>query len=448
MVQVAKQTIEAGAVPLVSDTYRRGALVILFLTYALNYLDRQIITILAEPIKNELHISDTQLGMLTGLAFGLVYCGFGLPIARLADRFNRVWIIGTSLAVWSACTVLCGRAVNYATLVAARVGVGIGEAGCAPVGMALISDYTPKEKRASALAFFAMGTPIGSLLGLGLGGIIADAYGWRTAFLAAGLPGLVLALVVFLVLKEPRDALARETVAHEAANRPSLSAVFKYLGGKRTFWLMSFGAGVKAFIGYGQAPFVAAFFLRVHGPEIAELGASFGLKQVGVVGVGLGLIAGVFGALSNWLGGVIADHYGARDLRVYGVVPALAALVPIPFFISAMLADSAVTAMLLLIPGYLFGGLWFGPVLSSTQGLVPRQMRATAGSIALFILNMIGIGFGALVVGTLSDTFNHGFGLGPAEGVRWALIVSATFALIPALLFWLARLRIRDEMVS
>jgi predicted MFS family arabinose efflux permease len=435
-------------VPLVSATYRKYALFILFLTYALNYLDRQIVTILAEPIKNDLHLSDTQLGLLTGLAFGLVYCGFGLPIARMADRFNRVWIIGGSLTLWSVCTMLCGRATSYATLVAARMGVGIGEAGCAPVGMALISDYTPKAKRASALAFFAMGTPIGSLLGLGLGGIIAGAYGWRTAFLAAGLPGLVLALVVFFTLKEPRNAMTRDAAALNQANRPSLKAVFKYLGGKRTFWLMSFGAGVKAFVSYGQAPFLAAFFLRIHGAQVAEIGSHFGLKGVGVVGLGLGLIFGIFGALSNWLGGVMADRFSSRDLRAYGLVPALAALAPLPFTIAALTTDSAVVALLLLIPHYLFGGLWFGPVLSSTQGLVPREMRATAGSIALFILNMIGIGFGSLVVGKLSDTFNHGFGMGPAEGVRWALLSSTSFSLIAAALFFLAMKKIREEMVS
>lgn len=438
----------APAIPLVSDSYRRYALFILFLTYALNYLDRQIITILAEPIKNDLGISDTQLGLLTGLAFGLVYCGFGLPIARLADRFNRVWIIGGSLALWSACTLLCGRAVNFTTLVAARMGVGIGEAGCAPVGMALISDYTPKAKRASALAFFAMGTPIGSLLGLCLGGIIADAYGWRTAFLAAGLPGIGLALVVFFTLREPRNAMTAQAKAANQANRPSLKDVFKYLSGTRTFWLMSFGAGVKAFISYGQAPFLAAFFLRVHGAEVAQIGAQFGLKGVGVVGIGLGLIFGVFGALSNYLGGVLADRFASRDLRAYGLIPALAALAPLPFTIAALTTGTATGALLFLIPHYLFGGLWFGPVLSSTQGLVPREMRATAGSIALFILNMIGIGFGSLVVGWLSDTFNHTVGLGPAEGVRWALLVSSTFAIIPATLFFLAMKRIREEMVS
>jgi MFS family permease len=434
--------------PLVSAAFRGYALTVLLLVYTVNFLDRQIVSILAEPIKNDLSISDTQLGLLTGLAFGLVYCGFGLPIARLADRFNRVWIISGSLAVWSACTVLCGRAVNYATLVAARVGVGVGEAGCTPTAHALIADYTPKEKRASALAFFSMGTPIGSLLGLAMGGVIADAYGWRAAFLIAGLPGLVLALVCLFTLKEPRNALSRQVREANHAAQMSFGATVRYLARKRTFWLLAFGAAIKAFIGYGHAPFTASFFLRNHGPEIAALAAQVHLKPVGFMGVALGLTSGVFGALSSWAGGAIADRFGGRDLRAYGSVPAVASLIVIPFYIAAMTAPSALPALLCLIPIYAMGALWYGPVYASAQSLVPPNMRATSASIVLFIINMLGLGGGALVVGALSDWFNLGWGLGKAEGIRWALIVSACFGLISAALFWLARRHIREEMVS
>src|ERR1700722_1876586 len=175
--------------------YRYG-LFILFLVCTVSYFDRQIVTILAEPIKTDLHLSDTQLGVLTGFAFGIVYCTFGLPIARLADRFSRLGVLSISLVAWSICTVACGRAASFGALVAARMGVGIGESGSIPTGLAVATDYAPREKRASALAFFAMGTPVGSLLGLSLGGLIASAYGWRTAFLLAGIPGLLLAVLV------------------------------------------------------------------------------------------------------------------------------------------------------------------------------------------------------------------------------------------------------------
>lgn len=433
---------------LVSPAYRRYVLALLFVSYTLNYLDRQVITILAEPLKIDLGISDTQLGLLTGLAFGLVYCSLGLPIARLADRFNRVWIMGAALTIWSACTILCGRATSFPALVAARVGVATGESGAGPASMALISDYVPKERRASALALFTMGAPVGGLIGLAFGGMVASAFGWRSAFLIAGLPGLLLAVIVLVTLKEPRNLMAIRMRTKVAPKYVSLRAVMVHLRGSRTFLLMCLGAGFASFISYGQAPFLAAFFLRVHGAELAAFGAPYGLEPVGVVGIGIGLIWGVFGAISNWLGGFIADRYVARDLRIYGVVPAIAALVPIPFSAAAVMVGSPVLALLLLIPSYLCGGIWFGPVLSSTQGLVPPEMRATSSAVAVFLINIIGLGFGALVIGKLSDTFNYSFGLGAAEGVRWALLVSAFFALIPALLFWMSRSTIREEMIS
>ena len=435
-------------VPLVSKGFRSYALVVLLLVYTVNFLDRQIVTILAEPIKNDLGISDTQLGLLTGLAFGVVYCGLGLPLARLADKANRVWIISGSLAVWSACTVLCGRATNFPTLVMARMGVGIGEAGCTPTAHALIADYTPKAQRASALAFFSMGTPLGGLLGLAMGGVIADAFGWRAAFLVAGLPGLILALVVLFTLREPRKAMSQAAVEAAGAVRMSFMATLRYLSAKPTFWYMAFGAATKAFIGYGHAPFTASYFLRMHGPEVAQLASQFGLKPLGFMGLALGMLLGVFGTISSWAGGWIADRFGARDLRAYASVPAVASLLSIPFFCAAMAVDSVPWALALLIPSYLLGGLWYGPVYASAQGLVPPQMRATSASIVLFIINMVGLGFGALVVGALSDFFNFGMGLGKAEGVRWALISSAFFGLIAAFLFFMARRRIRDEMVS
>mgnify|MGYP002779421336 FL=1 len=430
-------------VPLVSDGYRRYALVMLLIVYTINFLDRQIVSILAEPIKNDLQISDTQLGLLTGLAFGVVYCGFGIPIARLADRFNRVWIIGISLVVWSTFTVLCGRAWNYASLVVFRMGVGVGEAGCTPTSHSLISDYVPKEKRASALAFFSMGTPLGSLLGLAMGGIIADAYGWRTAFLLAGAPGLILAVVIFLTLKEPRNAMSEAARKAAASSRLGFNATLKYLARKRTFWCVAFGGSVKAFIGYGHAPFTASFFLRVHGDEVSRLADVFGLNALGFLGIVLGLLTGVFASISSWAGGAIADKFGGRDLRAYGSVPAIASLAAVPFYIAAMLSPSALFALLLLIPVNLLGSLWYGPVYASAQGLVPPQMRATSGVEVADLAPA-----GALTVGAFSDFYNYGLGLGAGDGVRWALISTALFNVIAAALFWMARRRIREEMVS
>jgi predicted MFS family arabinose efflux permease len=428
-------------------TYYRYGLCVLFLVCMVSYFDRQIVTILAEPIKQELHISDTQLGLLTGFAFGIVYCTFGIPVARLADRFSRIGVLSASLAFWSVCTILCGRAGNFSMLIASRMGVGVGESGSIPTGLALAADYAPRHKRASALAFFAMGTPVGSLLGLALGGIIAGAYGWRIAFLLAGLPGLLLAILVLATLWNSEDSRLPAAPALQTTNT-TFRGVLGYVLPKRTFWLVAFGAAIKAFIGFGQQPFIAAFFLRVHTTQIAHLGAQFGLKPIGVVGISLGVLGGVFGTLSNWLGGVIADRYAVRDLRAFGTIPACAALVAIPFACAAVLVHSAVAAFLLLIPGSLLSGLWFGPGLACVQGVVPREMRATASSIALFVINIVGFGFGALAVGGLSDLFQRGLGLSSAEGVRWALVVSSFAGVGAAALFWRARHYIREEVVN
>jgi MFS family permease len=435
------------AVPLVSDSYRRYALVILLLVYTVNFLDRQVVTILAEPIKNDLHIADWQIGLMTGFAFAVFYTVLGLPIARLAESFNRVWIIGGSLTVWSGFTIACGQAGNFVQLVLARIGVGIGEAGCTPTSHSLIADYVPKEKRASALAFFSIGTPLGGLIGLAMGGVIADLYGWRTAFLLAGLPGLVLTLVVMLTLREPRKQIAADAVRH-VPGKGHFLLTLKYLTTKKTFWLVAFAAAVKAFIGYGHAPFTASFFFRNHAEEVAHLASLFGLKSAGFLGLALGLMGGTAGIISSWVGGWLADLAAKRDLRAYMSVPAIASLLSPLFFVAALLSDSAAVALLIMVIPGLLGSLWYGPVYASAQGLVPAHMRATSASILLFIINMVGLGLGPLAVGLLSDALAGPGGLGSAEGVRWALMISAMFGVVAFGLFWMARRTIREEMVS
>ena len=434
-------------VPLVSPAYRSYALVVLLLVYTVNFLDRQVVTILAEPIKNELHIKDWQIGLMTGFAFAIFYTLLGLPIARMAESKNRVWIIAGSLMVWSAFTIACGRAGNFTQLILARIGVGVGEAGCTPTSHSLIADYVPKEQRASALAFFSSGTPLGGLLGLTMGGVMADLYGWRTAFLLAGLPGLILTVVVLTTLREPRKRLATDLAA-QTPGKGHFALTLKYLARKRTFWLIAFAAATQAFIGYGNAPFTASFFFRNHTSEIAALAAHFGLKSAGFIGLALGLIGGTAGIISSWVGGWLADKAARRDLRAYMSVPACAAVISPMVYATAMLNPSAVGALAtLVIPG-LLGSLWYGPVYASGQGLVPPHMRATAASILLFVINLIGLGLGPLAVGALSDFFAGPMGFGSANGVRYALICSSSCALIAFGFFWAARKSIREEMVS
>ncbi|HZZ30831.1 MAG TPA: MFS transporter [Phenylobacterium sp.] len=437
--------------PAVSSAYRRYVLWLLLLIYVVNFIDRQVINILAEPIKNDLHLADWQLGMLSGFAFGLVYTVLGFPLARAADRHHRGYIIASCLAAWSAFTGACGFAQGFGQLVAFRAGVGIGEAGCTPTSHALIADYTPKEKRASALAFYAMGTPIGSLLGLAIGGAMSDYFGWRQAFMVAAIPGLILAIVAAFTLKEPR---ARLSAAMRAAGQgasgalATFSETIRYLSAKRAFWFLAWGAGIRSFLGYGHAVFAPSFFYRCHGPEVAALAHHFHLRPQTFIGLSLGLLAGVAGTLGSWVGGQIADRWGARDLRVYGSVPALAVVISVPVAILLYSTPSAALALSLITVTNFVGTLWYGPVYASAQGMVPQRMRAMSASIMLFVINFLGLVLGALCIGALSDLLNKGLHLGPAEGVRWALILSVIGGSVSAPLFWFARRSIRQEMVS
>lgn len=434
--------------PPISDGYRRYAIGLLFFVYVFNFIDRQIVTILAEPIKRDLGLADWQLGLMTGTAFAIFYCTLGIPIARAAERRNRPWIIGLSLAAWSGFTALCGLAQTFWQLVAARIGVGVGEAGCTPPAHSLIADYTPREKRASAMALYSMGNPVGALIGVVVGGLVADAWGWRTAFLLVGAPGLLFAVLVIATLIEPRTrkAAIAARAALPAVPETSFLDVLKVLWGKRTFWYMAFAVSIVAFVGYGHAPFGASFFLRVHGEQIAALAAPLGLGPIGFVGLVLGIILGVSAGLGVFLGGVISDRFGASDLRAYMGIPAIALLFTVPLYTTAMLLPTFLPIIPLLAVNAVLVSLWQGPVYATVQGIAPTHMRATAASIFLFIANLVGLGLGPLAVGLVSDLLAGPFGMGSAEGVRWALIGSQ-FLVIPAfVLFWLARRTIREEM--
>lgn len=444
---VDETAVHAEGPPPLSAAYRTYALWVLLLIYVVNFLDRQVINILAEPIKNDLHLLDWQLGMLSGFAFGLVYTLLGFPLARAADRGNRVWIISGCLAAWSAFTGACGLAQNFVQLVSARAGVGVGEAGCTPTSHALIADYTPKEKRASALAFFAMGTPIGSLLGLAAGGFLADYFGWRVAFLVAAAPGLVLAVLAFFTLKEPRRMIGR-AAQQVTDGMASFGETVRYLSKRKAYWYLAWGAGIRAFLGYAAATFFPSFLYRSHTAGVVALAHSFGMKPQTFVGVSLGLIAGIAGTIGTWIGGQIADRYGRRDLRIYASVPALSVIVALPFSLVIYTTSSAALAICLTAATNLLGSLWYGPIYSSAQGMVPPKMRAMSASIMLFVINFLGLVMGALCTGALADILNKGFHLGAAEGLRWALLGTATVGAGSAWLFWAARGRIREEMVS
>ena len=435
----------AGIQPL-AEGPRRYALGMLLVIYVFNFLDRQVVNILAEPIKLDLGLADWQLGMLTGLAFALFYTVLGLPIARLAERADRVKIISVAVGVWSACTLACGLAGNFIQLLLARIGVGVGEAGCTPPAHSLISDYTPAEKRASAIAFYSMGIPLGSLAGMALGGMIADSFGWRAAFFVAGAPGVLLALLAWFTLPEPR----RSAAAIAPADQPQLADAMKELFRKPAFFFMAIAAAISAMVAYGHIAFYGSFYLRNHGEGLQGLadvvneglGTQFG--AIGFVGLVLGLLIGVFGAIGTYLGGQFADRWVARDARAFAAIPAVALVLGVVPFLVAMLAGSTVVSLFALAFVTLLNSVWYGPVFACAQSLVKPRTRATASALILFIINLIGLGAGPVAAGLISDAFAVEHGV--AEGLRLSLITIGLIGLLALPAFYMASRTLRDEV--
>ncbi len=422
------EDIKAGRQGLDGPT--RLMLVTLLVVYIFNFLDRQIVNILAEPIRKSLKMTDTQVGLMTGLAFALFYTFLGLPIARIADKptTDRGKMIALALAVWSAMTALCGLAQNFWQLLLARIGVGVGEAGCTPSAHSLIADRVPPERRAGAMAFYALGIPIGSLLGMLIGGFLADTLGWRKAFMIVGLPGVALALLVVLLVRD-KDRTAHAVPAHHEGE--TIFAAVRQLLRSPAYVTLLAAASASSFLSYGKSTWTTIFFQRSYELTPGEVGYTFGLW---------GGIAGIFG---TWLGGWLADRYGKHDRRHVVTAPAIGMALAIPIAISAYFAtDWRISLVLLMIPTVL-NSLYYGPVYSSAQGLVPLRHRATASALLLFGQNLIGLGLGPLFFGMLSDWLKPTYG---AESVRYVLYGAACLGLVPAILFWILRPRLHAEL--
>ncbi|GAA4769373.1 spinster family MFS transporter [Novosphingobium ginsenosidimutans] len=412
----------------------RVTLWVLLIVYILNFLDRQILNILAEPIKDELGLSDTQLGLLAGPAFAVFYAVLGIPIARYADRAstNRISLISVSLAIWSGMTVLCGFAQNFWQMALARIGVGVGEAGCTPSAHSLISDAVAPEKRASAIAFYGMGVPIGTLLGLVIGGVVNDIWGWRVALMLVGAPGLLLAVLLPLLLREPRRSGLIKGQASPAgpAQVPVREAVAEVFA-SRAYVLLLVAASFAAFLSYGKGLWTLSLFIRSHGMTTTEVGL------IGSVTLG---IAGVFG---TWLGGWAADRFGATNRRHILTLPAVGMAVAAPIqFLGYGAPIWWVAGLLILVPTIL-NAAYYGPAYACVQGLVRKELRAVAASVMLFGQNLIGLGLGPFVFGALSDWLQPMAG---TDSVRWVLFGAAWLGFIPAFFFWRASLRLNDEL--
>ncbi len=391
-----------------SETYTRYALGLLVVVYVFNFIDRSILSILLESIKEEFEVSDAYLGLLSGPAFAILYSVVGLPIARWSDRGSRTTIISLAVLAWSGMTAVTGLASTFSQLMLARIGVGIGEAGCSPPAHSLISDYFPLSRRATALSIYSLGIPIGGGIGFLAGGWLDEFFDWRTAFIVVGLPGVLLALIVKLTLKEPKRGNFDEP-AKANAPQPSVGQVLRLLNGMKSFRHMAIAASLHAFYGYGAAAFLAAFFRRSHDMDPGELGTW------------LASIAFTAGALGTFLGGYLSDRLGKRDERWYMWVPALATLAYIPFAFLLYLSSSPYVGLALSFPGSILGGMWLGPTFAMTQTLVPASMRATAAAVLLFSINMIGLALGPQGVGILSDLLVPTFGV---ESLRYALLIT------------------------
>jgi len=408
--------------------YRLYVLFTLFLVYTFNFIDRQIVGILAGPIKAELGLTDTQLGLMGGIAFALFYTGLGIPIALLADRFNRAWIVTISLALWSGFTALCGFTHGFLQLFLCRVGVGVGEAGGVAPSYSLISDYFPPAERARAFAVFSFGIPVGSAAGILFGGLIAARIDWRMAFFACGAAGLVLTPLMAFTVREPVRGRFDPPGAKTAA--PPLGEVLRILAGKSSFWLIAFGASSSSALGYGLAFWMPQFLGRSFGMSLARLSIYYSA---------MALFGGLFGI---WMGGYLGDRLGRTSKAAYALVPAMAFVLSIPFYAVGMLSTSLVLAFFVFLIPTALGLVWLGPVITSIQQLVPPAMRATASAVFLFINNLIGIGFGIFFFGKLSDVLVPRFG---AESLRYSILIGLVFYVVAATLFFLASRRLERD---
>ncbi|RJF93757.1 spinster family MFS transporter [Sphingomonas cavernae] len=411
-----------------SRGYRAVVLGMLLLVYTFNFIDRQILGILAGPIKDDLALSDKQLGLLGGIAFALLYSTLAVPLAWLADRTSRTWVITVSLAVWSGFTALCGFASSFGQLFFARLGVGVGEAGGVAPSYAVIADYFPSQERARALSIYSLGIPLGSAAGVLFGGYIAASIDWRTAFIAVGLAGIVVAPIFRLVVREP----VRPTEQKSSETTP-VARVFSILAAKKSFWLLAFGASASSMLGYGLAFWLPSLMRRSFGLDLVQTSQFYGAIL---------LMGGVVGVLA---GGFLGDRLGRGDRAVYARLPAIAFVLAVPLFAAGILSKSATAAFLLFLVPQALAYVWLGPVISAVQHLVPAHMRATASASFLLINNLIGIGGGTFFLGALSDALARQYG---NEALRYAMLVSLGFYLLAALFMWLAAKPLRNDWVE
>ncbi len=414
-----------------SPAYKRFALAMLTVVYALNFIDRQILVILQEPIKAEMGLSDAQLGLLSGFAFALIYVTAGIPIAFYADRANRRNVICVAVAVWSGMTALSGLAQNYGQLLLARVGVGLGEAGGSPPAHSMISDYFPPQQRATALSIYSSGIHVGILFGFLFGGVIADTFGWRTAFMVVGVPGVIFALILRFTLKEPHRGRWEQTGTNDA--KPGLKETIALLRDRPSFWYLTLGCAFTAYVSYGNGNFLPSFLIRNHGMGIAEVGAV------------LALVAGVSSAIGTFLGGYLSDKLSARDIRWYLWIPLLGIAVSYIPYLNMLLTENTSSGLVVFFFALIVNSFWLGPCIAMAHALVAPGMRALTSAVLFFVLNIIGLGLGPFLTGLVSDLLVPTYG---DQALRYSMLATMQMYWPAMLMYLLAAKHLRADLAK
>ncbi len=416
---IPSEAVGSGLAPAYSARYRWYVLGLLTVVFAFSHMDRNIIAILLNSIAADLKLNDAEAGAISGLAFAITYIVLGIPLAWAADRYKRKRIISASLALWSVMTALCGMTHNMWQLFLARMGVGIGEAGCVPAAQSIIADYVPKGRRAFALAIFGLGVPIGTLAGFALGGIINDAYGWRMALFVVGIPGLLVAIILQKTLREPPRGFSDHLESLAGEPPPTFKEVLVFLSKRRSLLHLVIGTSLIVFGGYGSQTWIPAFFERSHGLTSGQIGVWLGPSLV---------VGGVGGTL---LGGWLADKLAVKDARWYVWIPAIAMIPAIPVSALVLLLPATIyeifgipvhtyvlSIALMAIPGAAYS-CYLGPVNAVIQQIVGIRMRATAVAVFLMITNLVGMGLGPWAVGQVSDFMDSRFG---HESLRYTML--------------------------
>jgi MFS family permease len=412
-----------------SRAYARYVLAVLTVMYTFNYLDRYVLTILVGHVKAELVLSDTVMGFLLGPAFALFYTALGIPIARLADRHSRRFILTVSFVLWSLMTAAAGVARTGTQLAITRVLVGVGEAGGAAPAHSLIADYFPPHRRALAFGVFQQGVYLGQLLGLAVGGVLVGTIGWRATFVAVGLPGVLVAWLLYATVSEPRRGAFEIAPPLPGGDEPSIGTVLRRLWAIKSFRGVALGAGIASFAGTGFGFWVPTLFARVHGMSMADVGLTYGPVTA---------ISASAGAL---LAGALTDRLSRRDVRWLAWIPALSVVGSLPFLVGMCLVESAAVAVALAVPSGLIGGGWAPAAYAAVQRLAPPTMRALAASLTILFITLLGMGLGPQAIGILNDLLAPRFGI---DAVRWSMVAVLSTCLVGGwLLAWAgARLRI------